>query len=129
MAGNTRTQVISEATVETPVMPATTAVVVPNINEAEARRKKLLAFYKAEPKKQLYMSPMYRPYVGNVMRVMINGISIYFPVDGASHEVPATFADIIEERRKAIDAIILRKNNMANVTGNFEATPGELPLV
>ena len=127
MAANNKPTVISENPVAEPTQKG--GIIIPNLNEAEARRKRLLAHYKAEPKRSIYMSPMYRPYVGNVMRVMLNGISIYFPVDGAAHEVPSSFADIIEERRVAIDSIILKKTNMANVSGNFEANPGELQLV
>ena len=48
------------------------------LQKAEARRKTLLNVYKSENLVPMYLSPMYRPYVGNVMRVMINGISIYF---------------------------------------------------
>ncbi len=100
-----------------------------NLNDAETRRKRLTQVYKNEPKRSVYLSPMYRPYVGNVMRVMINGISIFFPVDGSAHEVPETFADEIEARRKAIDAILLKKNLMADIASNVEYNPGDLALV
>lgn len=95
---------------------------------AEKRRKDLLAEYKSEPKRGVYLSPMYRAYFGNVMQVSINGITIAFPVDGSVQEVPETFADEIEGRRRAIDAILNKQNLMASVGENFERTPGELNL-
>lgn len=95
---------------------------------AEARRKKLLKVYREETKVPMYLSPMYRPYFGNVMRVMINGISIYFKVDGSTQNIPKTFADEITARRMAIDAILTKQHKMANIAANSESAPGELTL-
>ena len=99
-----------------------------SIIEAQARRKTLAEHYKAEERVEVYLSPMYRPYFGNVMCVAINGISIYFPVDGKPYKVPKTFADAICERRMAIDAILNKQDRMANVSANSEQTPGELSI-
>ena len=96
--------------------------------EAEKRKKQLHHFYKNEEKVPMYLSPMYRPYVGNVMRVMINGISIFFKVDGSTQMIPKTFADEVVRRRKAIDTQITRMNKMANTSSNNESAPGELKL-
>lgn len=98
------------------------------IAAATARKKELLRVYKQEKKVMTYLSPMYRPYFGNVMIVTINGISIRFPVDGSKHEIPVTFADEIERRRKYIDSIIKRQKKMADISTNFERTAGELEL-
>lgn len=98
------------------------------LQKAEARRKTLLNVYKSEDLVPMYLSPMYRPYVGNVMRVMINGISIYFKVDGSTQMIPQTFADEITARRMAIDAILTKQNRMSDVSSNAEASPGELEL-
>lgn len=95
---------------------------------ASIRKKELLKHYKNEKKVMTYLSPMYRPYFGNVMIVTINGISIRFPVDGSKHEVPVTFSDEIERRRKYIDSIIKRQKRMADVSTNVESNPGELEL-
>lgn len=84
------------------------------LQKAEARRKTLLNVYKSENLVPMYLSPMYRPYVGNVMRVMINGISIYFKVDGSTQMIPQTFADEITARRMAIDAILTKQNRMSD---------------
>lgn len=86
--------------------------------QASARKKELIRHYKAEDKIITYVSPMYRPYFGNIMTVTINGISIRFPVDGSKQEIPATFADEIERRRRNIDNILKKQKRMAAVTEN-----------
>lgn len=88
------------------------------IAKASARRKELIKYYKGEKKVITYLSPMYRPYFGNVMTVTINGISIRFPVDGSKQEIPATFADEIERRRRNIDNIEKKQKRMAAVREN-----------
>ena len=100
-----------------------------NILTADAARKQLVNIYKAEEKRSIYLSPMYRPYLGNVMPVSINGITIFFPVDGQPHTVPATFADEIDAKRMAIDDIIYKQERMSDVSNNAESRPGELPLI
>ena len=95
---------------------------------AEAHRKTLLKEYTAEEKVPMYLSPMYKPYFGNVMQVMINGISIFFKVDGTTQHIPQTFADEIAARRIAIDEILNKQNRMANIPANSESSPGELNL-
>ena len=79
----------------------------------------------AEPKVPMYLSPMYRPYLGNVADITINGVTIFFPVDGNTYEVPRAFADEIAR----IDAMLTKQNKMADVANNYERTPGELKLV
>lgn len=88
------------------------------IAQASARRKELIKYYKGEKKVVTYLSPMYRPYFGNVMTVTINGVSIRFPVDGSKQEIPATFADEIERRRRNIDNIEKKQKRMAAVREN-----------
>lgn len=95
---------------------------------AELRRKQLLSRYKEEKKVPMYLSPMYRPYFGNVMPVSVNGITIYFRVDGSTQFVPQTFADEITGKRMAVDAIENKKKKMANIPSNVESAPGELTL-
>jgi hypothetical protein len=96
---------------------------------AEQRRKKLLEYYRNEKRIPMYLSPMYRPYLGNVMTVQINGISIFFKVDGSVQQVPETFANEITARRLAIDAILTKQHRMADIVNNYESSPGELALI
>lgn len=100
-----------------------------NLQEADKRRAKLTEHYRGQETVPMYLSPMYRPYFGNVMRVMINGISIYFKVDGSTQMVPQTFADEITARRLAVDATIMKQKKMDDVSGNHEIAPGDLKLV
>ena len=88
------------------------------IATAAARKKELIRKYKKEKQVVTYVSPMYRPYFGNVMTVTINGISIRFPIDGSKQEVPATFADEIERRRRHVDNIEKKQKRMAAVKDN-----------
>ena len=96
--------------------------------KAENHRKTLLKAYQGEEKVPMYLSPMYKAYFGNVMQVMINGISIFFKVDGTTQMVPKSFADEITARRMAIDAILTKQSRMSDISSNSEASPGELAL-
>lgn len=99
------------------------------IAQASARKKELIRYYKGEKQVVTYVSPMYRPYFGNVMTVTINGISIRFPVDGSKQEIPATFADEIERRRRNIDNIERKQKRMAEVKENEDkGSIGQLSL-
>lgn len=99
------------------------------IAQASARRKELIRYYKSEKQVITYVSPMYRPYLGNVMTVTINGISIRFPVDGSKQSIPATFADEIERRRRNIDSIERKQKRMAAVKENEDkGSVGSLSL-
>lgn len=100
-----------------------------NLQEADKRRSELTKHYQDQDKVPMYLSPMYRPYFGNVMRVMINGISIYFKVDGSTQLVPQTFADEITARRLAVDATIMKQRKMENVSSNYETAPGDLKIL
>ena len=99
-----------------------------DLQKADANRKKLLKHYQEEEKVPMYLSPMYRPYFGNVMRVMINGISVYFKVDGSTQLIPKTFADEIVSRRIRIDNTLAKQQKLATVGDNYETSPGELKL-
>lgn len=130
MATNKTAKSLLEA--EQPVPQETEATAMQKANSelltAEVRRKQLLKTYREEDKIPMYLSPMYRPYFGNVMTVSINGISIFFKVDGSVQQVPQTYADEITSRRLAIDAILNKQSKMADIANNAERSPGELAL-
>lgn len=94
----------------------------------DERKRELAQEYKEEEQVEMFIPPLYRPYFGNVMPVVNNGIAIYFPVDGSRHSIPKTFASIIEERRQAVDRLINKQGNMSRIAENVEHTPGELEL-
>lgn len=96
---------------------------------ATNKRRELAKYYREEEKVDMYLSPTYQPYFGKVMRVTINGISIYFPVNGSTHSVPRTFADEITARRLKVDEIITKQAKMADIPVNMDtATPGDTQL-
>ncbi len=126
-APNVEEQVNAE--VQTAPVSVNPAVAAANdFVRAESLRKKLLKTYKEEPKVPVYLSPLYQPYFGKVMRVMINGISIFIKVDGTEHMIPKTFADEIHARRMRIDESLARQRRMSNVSANGEGAPGEIEL-
>jgi hypothetical protein len=114
-------------------MPAkTTAAVMDDarkqLQQATDFKSQLLKQYMGEPQVPIYLSPMYRPYFGNIMQVAMNGITIAFPVDGSTRNVPQTFADEITRRRMAIDAQLTKQHRMTDIKSNAEGAPGELAL-
>lgn len=101
---------------------------VPDMHTADKHRKELLAVYKAEEKVERSLSPLYEPYLGKVIQISINGITIAFPVDGTTHRIPQSFADEVDSRRMAVDAIIKKSKKMAKISENSETFPGELQM-
>lgn len=99
------------------------------IASAVKEQANLAVRYRNEEKVTVAVSPLYRPYFGNVMKVSINGISIYMPIDNTPHKIPKTFADEIYSRVNAVDDIMKKQDRMANISANVETTPGELTLM
>ena len=99
------------------------------IATAKIEQENLANRYRGEEKVSVSVSPLYRPYFGNVMKVSINGISIYMPIDNTPHKIPKTFADEIYSRVNAVDSIMKKQDRMANISATHETTPGELTLM
>lgn len=100
----------------------------PNMHQADTCRRELIAYYKGEEKVERSLSPLYEPYLGKVIQISINGITIAFPVNGTTHKVPQSFADEIDSRRMAVDATLLKAKKMAAISDNHESYPGELQM-
>ena len=98
------------------------------MHDLDNQKRTLRNVYAAEDKVPMYLSPMYRPHLGNNMRVSLNGISIFFPVDGSTHLIPTSFADEIVRRRMAVDNIIAKQGRMSDIASNMENAPGELTV-
>ena len=98
------------------------------LQAAQGFKEQLRKEYSAEERVPIYLSPMYAAYFGKVMRVMINGVSIYVKIDGSTQLVPQTFADEITRRRMAVDASLTKQGRMSDVANNAETAPGELAL-
>lgn len=91
-------------------------------------KRQLRDKYAKEEKVPVYLAPMYQPYFGKNMRVMIQGVSVYVPVDGSTHMLPKTFASEVARRRMCIDNILTKQHRMSDVSANGEKAPGELAL-
>ena len=90
--------------------------------------KKMYNTYKSENKKEITIAPMYAVYFGNIMTVMINGISVRVPCNGKRVTVPETFAAEIERRLNAINTQLNREKACAD-TAFLEQSPGALELI
>lgn len=98
------------------------------LQDAAAKHKALLARYKSEPQVERSLSPLYEPYLGKVIQISINGITIAFPVDGISRKIPESFADELDSRRLAVDASIKKSKRMSDVGSNSEKYAGEIRM-
>lgn len=98
-----------------------------NHRSQEQIRQERAADYRSRPKMSVQVSPMYRPYFGNSMAVIINGISVYVPCDGKRYEVPNIYAAEIQRRIEAIDKQLLREKASAN-RAVFEHSPGDIDI-
>ena len=85
-----------------------------DVNAAQRRKHELAQQYKAMEQVKVTISPFYAPYFGNVMPIVINGISVHVPCDGKVHSIPKVYADEVQRRVKKVDAQITRQNIMSN---------------
>ena len=98
------------------------------VRTAEQERKALARQLKEQEYKSVQISPLYKPYFGNVMTVTINGTSVAVPCDGKTYKVPATFAEEIACRIYRQDELLQKHQRMSRISDNFETSPGELQL-
>lgn len=99
------------------------------VQELELSKKTVAAAYKDEAKAVVQGSPMYRPFFGNTMSIVINGVSVYVPLDGQQYSIPETFAAVFHERIAMVDEQERIRRGMANVQQNSETYAGEKGLI
>lgn len=99
------------------------------VNALEETRKSVADTYKNEKKVAVQGSPMYRPYFGNNMLIIINGVAIYVPLDGQLYEIPESFAAVFLDRISRVDEQIRVRKQMASVSENSESYAGEKSLI
>ena len=99
------------------------------VNALEETRKSVAVTYKNEKKVAVQGSPMYRPYFGNNMPIIINGVAIYVPLDGQLYEIPESFAAVFLDRISRVDEQIRVRKQMASVSENSESYAGEKSLI
>ena len=85
--------------------------------------------YRNQEKVDISISPLYRPYFGNVMEIIINGVYCAVPVDGRTYKLAKSFANEAARRVKAVDAQNKRSERLADVQNNHENFIGELQLI
>jgi len=128
MATKNKTQ---QPTIDTPVIDASelNRTLDNKVKVLEQKRKDVVALYKAEKKVAVQGSPMYRPYFGNTMSIVINGVAIYVPMDGQRYEIPETFAAVFLDRISRIDEQLNMRKRMAAISENVESYAGEKCLI
>lgn len=100
-----------------------------NVNVAEVARRSLKSQYVTAEQIPVTVSPLYRPYFGEKLRVSINGFAVYIPCDGKPYPVSKPFAAEAMRRIAAINDFLLKKERRADIQHNLESSPGELPIV
>jgi hypothetical protein len=85
--------------------------------------------YKEQDKVEVSVSPLYRPYFGDVMTIIINGVYCALPVDGRTYRLPKSFANEVARRIHAIDKQNTRAERLSDVQNNHENFVGELKLI
>lgn len=99
-----------------------------NYTRTEIKRKGLVAKYRAENKVAVSISPFYAPYLGKVVRQIVNGIVVDIPADGKTYMVNETHASHILTKIRRVDAMIARQQRAGDIKNNFEYSPGQLHL-
>lgn len=128
-AKKTKTAVSVDANETVVDTAAMNAELTAKVNQKQAHNRRLVDFYKGEKKVPVQGSPMYRPYFGNNMPIILNGIAVYVPLDGQQYEIPESFAAIFMDRISRIDEQINMRKRMSAISDNIEAYAGERDLI
>lgn len=99
-----------------------------NYTRTELKRKGLVSKYRAEKEVAVSISPFYAPYLGKVVRQIVNGIVVDIPADGKTYMVNETHASHILTKIRRVDAMIARQQRAGDIKNNFEYSPGQLHL-
>lgn len=102
-----------------------------NLNDLQARQTAFLEKVRTEPKVSISVAPQYASEFSKNMRVVINGVSIYIPIDGNEYLVPETFAAEIKRRVHQVNKKLnrlRRKGTSENINLFEEKSIGEVKL-
>lgn len=128
-ARKTKTAVSIDTTEPVVDTAALNSALETKVTALKNQNRKLVDVYKKEKKVPVQGSPMYRPYFGNNMPIIINGIAIFVPLDGQQYEIPESFAAVFFDRITRIDEQINMRKQMAAISDNVEAYAGERNLI
>lgn len=115
-----------------PNFPTTVAVPAPEANAnrriqiKETQRRSLVKKYLSEAKIPVTISPLYAPYLGKVVPVLVNGIRVDIPADGRTYQINSTHASEIIAKIRRIDDLLARQKKAGDVSNNVERNIGEL---
>ena len=84
--------------------------------------------YKSEELVEVIISPLYANEFSNNMPIVLNGVRINIPIDGRPYKIPYSFALEVKSRIAKVDEKAKRFARLADVSNNFERSPGELKL-
>lgn len=102
-----------------------------SMNDLQVRQTAFLEKVRSEPRVAISVAPQYASEFSKNMRVVINGVSIFIPIDGREYMVPETFAAEIKRRIHKVNQKINRLRRKGT-TENFnlieEKSIGEVKL-
>lgn len=107
-------------------VPQTEAHASRRIQVKENQRKQLVKTYLSEKKIPVTISPLYAPYLGRVVPVLVNGIRVDIPADGRTYQINSTHASEIIAKINRINTMLARQKRAGDVSNNVESNIGEL---
>ena len=102
-----------------------------NLTDLQTRQTAFLEKVRNEPKVKVSVAPQYASEFSKNMRVVINGVSIFIPIDGNEYLVPETFAAEIKRRVHKVNQKLnrlRRKGTSENISLFEEKSIGEIKL-
>lgn len=97
---------------------------------AHKAQRVMAQYYGTEKRVEVRISPLYKPYFGNVMAIQLNGIPIYIPCDNSAYEIPESYAMEWASRMRKVDDQINREKRLGDVKKNYDGqTVGGADLV
>lgn len=124
----------TEAMPATPATPVAPVASVPHVEAnanrriqvKETQRRSLVKKYLSEKKIPVTISPLYAPYLGRVVPVLVNGIRVDIPADGRTYQINSTHASEIIAKIRRINNMLARQKKVGDVSNNVERNIGEL---
>ena len=102
-----------------------------DLTELQSRQNVFLEKVRTEPKVPVSVAPQYAAEFSNNMRVTINGISVFVPINGKTYMLPETFAAEVQRRVYKVNQKLNRfkkKNGVSNDVIIEEKSIGEIKL-
>jgi hypothetical protein len=109
-----------------PSLPAPEANANRRVQVKETQRRALVKIYLSEKKIPVTISPLYAPYLGKIVPVLVNGIRVDIPADGRTYQINSTHASEIIAKIRRIDNLLARQKKAGDVSNNVERNIGEL---